>query len=119
MIDHADELALLVASGLTVREAAKQLGISESTAYRRSERPDFKQRVAEIRSEALSASVGRLSALVADAVGALEAILRNGSDRDRLAASRIILSSVSPMMELSELRQRIDALESRGLKLHG
>jgi transposase len=119
MIDHADELALLVASGLTVRQAAKQLGISEATAYRRSEKPDFKQRVAEIRSEALSASVGRLSALVADAVGALEAILRNGSDRDRLAASRTVLGSVAPMMELSELRQRIDALEQRGLKLHG
>jgi hypothetical protein len=119
MIDNQDELALLVASGLTIRQAAKQLGISEATAYRRSERSDFKQKVAEIRSEALSASVGRLSALVADAVTALEAILRNGSDRDRLAASRIILSSVSPMMELSELRQRIDALESRGLKLHG
>jgi transposase len=119
MIDYNDELAALVASGCTIREAAKRLEIGEATAYRRSEKPQFRQRVNELRAASLAASVGKITSLVDESLDVVRSILQNGSDRDKLAASKIVLSSVGPLSELAELRQRITALETRGLKLHG
>lgn len=120
MIDNFDELSILVASGSTIRAAAKQLQISEQTAYRISEKPAFRTRVNELRSQALSAAVGRLSVLVSDAVECLSSIMANGSDRDKLTAAKTVLAAIAPLTELAELRHRIAALESQGgLKIHG
>jgi hypothetical protein len=111
-----DALAFEVASGSTIRAAAKKLGISESHAYTISSGdPEFRVRVSEIRTEAIGEAVGRLSVIVSKAVDALEELLAATNEpKDRLAAAKTILGAVAPMSELGELRARIDAIESQG-----
>jgi len=50
----SDMFALAIASGTSLREAARTAGISESTAYRRLKDPAFRRRVSEIRTSFLS-----------------------------------------------------------------
>ena len=106
-------LAAHVAAGSTVRAAAESCNCSERQGYRISSTAEFKSRVAEIRSEMTSSAVGQLSAAVSAAVTTIRKLL--GEDYEptvRLNAAKSILNALGPMSELSELRQRIDALEA-------
>lgn len=113
-----DALAFEVATGSTIRAAAAKLGISESHAYTISSGdPEFRSRVSEIRTEAITAAVGRLSAIVSRAVDTLAELLDASNDpKDRLNAAKAIMAAVTPMSELGELRQRIDAIEDANHK---
>ena len=66
-----DALAAAVAAGTSIKDAARAAGVSERTAYRRQHDPDFRRRVAEIRSRFLSDAVGRLAAASTEAVSTL------------------------------------------------
>jgi hypothetical protein len=89
------------------------VGCNVQTAYNTSAQPAFKQRVAELRSEITFQAVGRLSSASSQAVGVLVELLGDEHEpKDRLAAAKAVLSMLGPVSELSELRSRIDALES-------
>jgi predicted transcriptional regulator len=114
LADNAANLARLVAVGYSVRDAAKELGISERTAYRISAPDDFKKSVSVIRTE-------KTESLSAKALGAAErAIVRLDQlmstaekESDQISACRLIISQVLPLAENTELRRRIDELEQR------
>jgi hemoglobin-like flavoprotein len=67
-----------------------------------------------LRSAAIDRAVGILGSAVAEAVTALRSIVNDASQKpsDRIAAARAILSTVAPISELAELRDRVDQLES-------
>ncbi len=106
-------LAMSVASGITIAQAADHVGCSTSHAYHISADPSFQKRVSEIRSEAVTSAVGKLSSAVGKAVDTLVALLDESNDsRDRLNAAKAILVTLAPLTELGELRSRIDAIEN-------
>jgi hypothetical protein len=109
----AESLAMLVASGCTIRDAAKKANCSESHAYRLSREADFRDRVCEIRSEITAQAVGRLTDLAVQAVDVLAEMLgRSNKPSVRLNAAKAILGALKPFSELGELRARLEALEA-------
>ena len=103
-------LAVLIASGSSIKGAADELGIPERTAYRYASLPEFRQCVSQLRSAALDSSVGKISDATTKAVDRLIELLAD--PQFGLQAAKAILSHVAPLSDLGELRQRIDALES-------
>ena len=112
-----ERLAVAVASGSTIRAAANGAGCSIDTAYGLSKTSEFRQRVGEIRSEATSAAIGKLSTAASLAVDALVTLLASEDSRDRLNAAKAILVTLQPLSEFGELRSRIDRLESDKLRI--
>jgi hypothetical protein len=109
-----ENLALLLASGTSVKNAAVQLGIGSRTAYRIAASDKMKTRVASIRTEVASGTVGTLTLAASEAAAALRELLdASNPPMVRLNACKSILASLSAISELGELRARIDALESK------
>ena len=110
--DNSRELlAVAVASGQAIKDAAEACGFSVSRAYHVSASDDFRRRVAEIRQQVLDGAVGRLNKAAVRAVDALVAVLESGEDKDRITAAKTVLSLLGPISELGELRARLDRLE--------
>lgn len=86
-----DQFALAMASGRTIRAAAKAAGISERTARRRAADTAVQMRIAALRRQLVSRAVGRLSAGMTAATRELERLLRDPSAKVRLGTARTIL----------------------------
>ena len=105
-------LAVAVAGGSSIRDAARSCGCSERQGYRLSGSAEFKQRVAALRSEMTSAAVGELSSAASEAVQTIRGLLADTNEPAvRLNAAKAILNALGPLSELAELRVRLDALE--------
>lgn len=112
--DDFENLAQLVALGSTVREAAEQIGISESVAYRYSATAEFKARVAVIRTEKTEGLSGQALGGAEEALIQLRAIASTAEkDSDRIAACKILLDKAISLAEMTELRRRLDEIERR------
>lgn len=108
-----EPLATHVAAGHTIKTASKLVNCAEQTAYNVSADREFRQRVAEIRSEITYQACGRLADAASQAVDTLRELLDAANDpKDRLTAAKAILAALPGMTEFGELRARIDALES-------
>ena len=89
----ADELlAMAIASGRTLRSAAKMAGCSERTARRRWQDQAFRRAVDTLRGEAVERAMAKLSADMVAAAIEMKKILTSGStDQVRLSAAKSIL----------------------------
>lgn len=113
-----ENLAMLVAGGESVINAAAKVGCSASHAYTISATSEFKQRVAEIRLEITTAAVGVLTNGATQAAATLVELLKADNEpKDRLAAAKAILASLGPVSELVELRERLRTLENNMLRV--
>ena len=113
-------LAMEVASGSTIKAASKTVGCALQTAYNISSDPSFATRVASIRSEVLSQSVGKLSNAASQAVDTLVSLLGQANEPAiRLNSAKAILAQLGPLTELGELRARIDRIEGAKLRVVG
>jgi hypothetical protein len=110
-------LAAAVAGGLSVKDASKIAGCTESTGYSLSCTNEFKSEVSRLKSEAVAQAVAILSASASQASRALVKLLDSADEKIVLAAAGKLLDRVGPMQELHELRERIDAIESQGTGL--
>lgn len=110
---NADEsLALALATGQTVRDAAASVGIGERTATRRCANPDFRRRIAELRGELVARSLGRLADGMADAANVLrELLVAQTPPAVRLGACRALLELGVRLRESVEMEERLAALE--------
>lgn len=109
-----EALALLLASGTSVKAASQQLGIGARTAYRIASSDKMKTRVASIRSEVASSTVGTLTQAASEAASTLRELLDpSNPPMVRLNSAKSILAALQPISELGELRKRIDALEAK------
>ena len=107
-------LAVEVAGGSTICDAAGKTQCAVSTAYNVSCDPSFRIRVSEIRSESVRNASGKLSRIAGKAVDVLEQMLDADDNRDRLNAAKMILTQLVPLSEHSDLRERLDRLEAAG-----
>lgn len=110
--ESADEkLALALAGGCTVREAAKKARVSERTAFRRLEDQAFVQEVGRIRGEMMTRAIGRLAAGMVKAVDDLEKLTKARSEAVRLGAVKARIELPVRLRESAELEERIRKLE--------
>ena len=114
---YFEPLALAVAAGATIRSAAGVAGCAEPTAYHLSSDPEFRLRVSALRSEATSAAVGRLADSASLAVDTLRSLLEPTFEPGiRLNAAKAILSTLVPLAEALEIRQRLAEVERREIE---
>ena len=110
---NADEpLAVALAAGRTIREAAEAAGVGERTATRRAAEPEFRRRVAALRGAMVQAALGRLSDGLTEAADALRKLLRAKRESVRLGAARAIHELACKLRESVDLEERIAALEA-------
>lgn len=111
---YFESLALSVAGGETIRDAAKEHGCSETHAYHISCSPEFKKRVNEVRAQTTARAVGKLTKASTEAIDTLLKLTGESNEPSiRLNASKAILASLGPISELAELRARLEELESQ------
>jgi hypothetical protein len=111
---NADEaLALALAAGQTLRDAAAASGFGERTATRRWTDPDFRRQVAELRAAAVERATGKMGDGMAEAADTLRQLLKARSEAVQLGAARSLLELTVKLRENVELEARIAALESQ------
>jgi hypothetical protein len=117
---NADEaLALAVATGQTLRDAAQAAGIGERTASRRWADPAFRRRVSELRGDMVQRSLGRMADGMAEAADVLRQLLAAESESVRLGAARSLLELGAKLRESIELEERIGEVEAIIKELRG
>jgi hypothetical protein len=112
--DIDDRLLAALACGATPEAAARAVGVSPRTAYRRLADPAFRQRLQGLRSDMVQRTAGALTAAGAEAVRALLALLREAAPAAvRLGAARSVLELGVKLREAAELEERLAALEEQ------
>jgi hypothetical protein len=116
----ATKLLLVLACGATVEQAAKQVGMSERTIYRRLSEPEFQRELAKVRADMVQRTAGTLTAASSEAVKTLVSLLKiEGSPPVRLGAARAILEVGMKLREVADLEQRLLDLEQQLATLAG
>jgi hypothetical protein len=112
---HADQpLLLALACGATVENAARQSGVSESTAYRRLADAEFREQLQKTRAEMTERSVAMLTAAGMEAVKTLVALQQGATPPAvRLGAARSVLELGIKLREAVNLEERLTALEQQ------
>ena len=99
----------------TIRDAARAVQIGERTLYRwLAEDAGFKQAYAAARRALLNQSIGRLQQTADHAVAMLQEIANDPTapPTSRVAAGKTLLTFLFKGAELTDLQQRMEALES-------
>ena len=108
-----DALALQLASGQTIRDAAAAAGVGERTATRRCADAFFRRRVIELRAEMVQRALGRMAEGMTEAADVPGELLRAKDDRVRLGAARACLDLSIKLRETVDDEERSQALEAR------
>jgi hypothetical protein len=109
-----DQLLQLLACGATVEQAAQQAGVSARTAHRRLKDPSFQQRLQAARSDMVQRTSGMLTAAAMEAVKTLLTLQHAEIPAAvRLGAARAVLELGLKLREVSNLTERIEALEAQ------
>lgn len=108
-----DALALAVAAGQTLREAAGAVGIGERTAARRWADDSFRHRVTELRGQMVALALGKMADGMTEAAEALRKLLKAESESVRLGACRAILELTVKLREAVDQEERLQALEAQ------
>ena len=109
-------LLLALACGATVDNAARSAGLSARTAHRRLQEEGLRQRLQDLRSDMVQRTAGMLTAASLEAVKTL-LVLQEASQpaNVRLGAARSILELGLKVRELTDLQDRLSALETKML----
>jgi hypothetical protein len=111
-------VALSLAAGATITQAADSGGVNEKTVRRRLATPAYRAEVRRLRSEKLERVVGHLTEATAVAVSTLVDLLNATSEHVRLGAVKTVLEYAISLSENVETRERIEALEYLVLRQH-
>ena len=106
-----DRLSVLLASGKTVRDAAAETGISESTAFRRLTDPEFGQQLIQARAVLWDGALAQLTNLSGKAVATLGELLDSDSDPVRLQAAKSVLELGTKLREAVDFDLRLLQVE--------
>ena len=110
--DH--KLLMAFACGATVESAARQAGVSESTAHRRLEDPAFRQQLQAMRADLVQRTAGALTAASTESVRTLLELQKpSAPPAVRLGAARSILEIGIKLREAADLEERLSALEQQ------
>ena len=108
-----DRLLILLASGSTVRDAAQQCDIGETTVWRRMRDATFIGELNRLRGELWNSAMGKLTAASGKAVDRLVTLVDDAdSDAVRLSACKSILELGTKLRDSIEFAQRLELLEN-------
>jgi tetrahydromethanopterin S-methyltransferase subunit G len=108
-----DRLAVELAAGKAVADAADAAGVSERTAYRRLDDAGFRGRVTTLRGDMIGRAVGQLADASTKAVQTLTELLVADSATVRLGAARSILELGMRLRDANEIEERLSTLEQK------
>jgi hypothetical protein len=113
-----ESMALLLASGSSIKAASQSVGVSVRQGYRIAASDKMKNRVSQLRSEITAQAVGIITRGATAAASTLVSLLDEANEPStRLNASKTILNALAPISELAELRARLDQLEAKSCQV--
>lgn len=101
--------ALLIAP--TIEEAAKIVGVAESTLRRWHDDPGFAAAYRKERNRLVDAAIATMQAVMAEAVAELRTLLKSGPPAQRIQAARTIIDRAIHGVERDDFLERLEALE--------
>ena len=105
---------MALACGATVEVAAQRANVSTATVYRRLQDNSFYQQLQEMKADMVHRTSATLTAAAGEAVKTLLALQKdNVPPATRLGAARSILELGMKLREVSEIEERLAALESQ------
>src|SRR5262245_5402507 len=107
-----EAVALALASGHTIRQAAGLCCAGERTIKRWLTDPAFRRRVTELQAEAVKRATATMGDTMTEAADVLRQLLAARSERVRLGAARSLLELGVKLRGNVELEGRITTLES-------
>lgn len=105
-----DRLATLLAAGDSVRQAAKDVGVSERTAHRWIEEPSFARKVTKYRAEMTDRAFGKLTGALNLAVVRLRTLI-DAKESVALGAAKAIFDAHFKFRTANEFESRLAELE--------
>ena len=111
----ADEALLLaLACGATIETAARQAGVSESTAHRRLKEQEFSLRLKDAKADMVRRATSMLTASAMESVKTLLDLQKNSHPPAvRLGAARSVLELGMKLRQMTELEQNLEELRER------
>lgn len=112
--DEHQELIQVLLSSPTKREAARRLGISEGTLYRRLRDPEIKEAYRRARMDSLAETTASLQVASFEAAAALRSLATDVTVNPhvRLGACRAILDLAYRATEIEDVRAEIEQLKA-------
>jgi len=104
-------LALALASGSSIGDAAEKFGLSRRTVERWLAKPPFRRLIARLRSEMLASALGRMTGNMSRAADTVASLLEGAEPHIRLRAARALLSLGLRMQDAVDLTERVRELE--------
>jgi hypothetical protein len=111
-LEKDSRLALALASGASISEAASQANVERSTIYRKLEHPEFRRQVAEFRDRLISTALGRLADNMTRAADALTVMLDAPEPHIRLRAIRMLITLGIRLRDSVDFNTRMGELET-------
>jgi hypothetical protein len=111
-VDH--KILMALACGASAENAARQVGVSESTVFRRLNDSDFCRRLQELKADMLRRAAAALAAASGEAVRTLLELMKTPNPPPtRLGAARSVVEFSMKTREFTELEDRMAALEQQ------
>jgi hypothetical protein len=104
-------LAIALASGASISDAAARADIDRSTVYRKLENPEFRRLVAEFRDRLIGTALGRIADNMTRAADALAELLDAPEPHIRLRAIRALFTLGIRLRDSVDLTTRINDIE--------
>jgi hypothetical protein len=112
--DIDEKLLMALACGASVEAAARTVGVSDRTVYRRLTDAAFRQKLQDLRADMVQRTSGALTAAATEAVRTLLDLQKPAAPPPvRLGAAKAILEIGMKVREVAELEQRLQALEEQ------
>ncbi len=109
-------LALEIAQGATLVQAARRANLSEKTARRRWHDPAFRERVRRLQRDLSAPAAGKIASNMVNAAATLANCLNAKSEHVRIAAVRVFLTLGQSLVDRAEpeaqVTEKIAKLES-------
>jgi hypothetical protein len=106
-------VAVLLASGSTIRSAAAETSTGERTIHGWLDSPAYRAFVAGTRDQILAETIGRLTQAASRAASVLESLLGSENEQVRLRAALGVIDVMVRTREHGELAARVAELERR------
>ena len=106
-----ERVALLLATGRSVKAAAAEAGAGERTVHTWLEDRNYRSLVNELRAELLNEAVGKLAESANKAVQTLRDLLDDGNASVRLRAAFGVMDYLLKVREHAEVEARLTKLE--------
>ena len=108
-----DRAILALLAEPTLEAAARSAEVAPATIWRWNQQADFKSRLRDARRAVVEGAIGRLQQAATEAVSALQRNLTCGTPSVEVRAAATILDQAIKAVELFDITERIEQLETR------